>query len=362
LTVELRADRKAVLRPLVDSDRERLIHAFDRLSDESRYRRFFTPIHVLDRRFLEYLTDIDHRNHEAIVAIDPQSGDLLGVARYVRLEEDANRAEAAVVVVDDWQGHGLGRALLEHLVARARAEGIGRFTALVQAENRRALDLLTEIGRTTRSPRDDHIELDIELGEHGLGAPLTAALRAAAASVLGARPLSERLARLAKELWEGRTEAAQAKASDAPIVVGTDGSDTAARAVACAAKLARQLHVALHVVTAYRAGGRQLPQTELAAAPRDVEWQLNPRAEAEAALTETVAGLSDETRRPHAHAREGNAAEVLIDFAGEVGAQLLVVGNKGMTGASRFLLGSVPDKVSHHAGCSVLIVRTTIGR
>jgi GNAT superfamily N-acetyltransferase len=208
-TVRLQAGREAILRPLRVEDRQRLIDAFYRLSKESRYRRFFAPVQELSDESLAYLVDIDHHDHEAIVALDPASDDLVGVARYVRQAQGSDRAEAAVVVADDWQRQGLGRALLEHLARRAREEGIARFTALVQADNRRALDLLSEIGPTSSSLEGDLVELDIFLPKERLGAPLTLALRAAAASVLGVRPLSERLARLARELWEHRTQAAQ---------------------------------------------------------------------------------------------------------------------------------------------------------
>jgi GNAT superfamily N-acetyltransferase len=197
------------LRPLRGDDRRRLTGAFERLSEESRYRRFFAPLRELSEDSLEYLVDIDHHDHEAIVALDPKTDQLIGVARYVRQAPGADRAEAAVVVADDWQRHGLGRALLERLASRAREEGIARFTALVQADNRRALDLLAEIGPTTRSFEGDLVELDIELPPEPLGAPLAAALRAAAASTFGVRPLSERILRLATELWHARAPAAR---------------------------------------------------------------------------------------------------------------------------------------------------------
>jgi GNAT superfamily N-acetyltransferase len=200
----LRDGREALLRPLVSDDRGRIIAAFDRLSEQSRYRRFFAPLRELSDQSLEYLTDIDHSDHEAIVALDPDSGELIGVARYVRVEAGSDRAEAAVVVADDWQHVGLGRALLERLVVRARAEGICRFTALVQADNRRALELLGEIGPTSRSPEGGLVELDIELPEERLGVALAVALRAAAGSVFGVRPLSERLLRAAHDLWKRR--------------------------------------------------------------------------------------------------------------------------------------------------------------
>jgi GNAT superfamily N-acetyltransferase len=194
---------------LVDDDRKRLVDAFHRLSEGSRYRRFFAPVRDLSEETLDYLVEIDHHDHEAIVALDAGSGDLIGVARYVRQAPGSERAEAAVVVADDWQGLGLGRALLERLVSRARQEGILRFTALVQADNRRALELLSEIGSTARSVEGSVVELDIELPPEPLGAPLTVALRAAAASALGVRPLSERISRFARELREARAHPAR---------------------------------------------------------------------------------------------------------------------------------------------------------
>lgn len=206
ISATLTDGRVALLRPLDSSDRERIVAAFNRLSEESRYRRFFAPLHELSDRSLEYLTDIDHSDHEAIIALDQVTDELIGVARYVRGEPGSDRAEAAVVVADDWQHVGLGRVLLEQLVARARAEGICRFTALVQADNRRALELLAEIGPTSRSLEGGLVELDIELPEERLGTALGAALRAAAGSIFGVRPLSERLLRAAHELWETRRQ------------------------------------------------------------------------------------------------------------------------------------------------------------
>lgn len=208
-TPALRDDRTAVVRPLIASDRQRLHDAFNRLSEESRYRRFFAPVRELSDDWLRYLVDIDHHDHEAIVALEPDSQQLVGVARYVRQAHGSDRAEAAVVVADDWQGHGLGRALLERLARRAREEGISHFTALVQADNRRALDLLAEIGPTRRSMEGDLVELDIELPRERWEGPLALALRAAAASALGVVPLSERIGRLARDLWESRARAAQ---------------------------------------------------------------------------------------------------------------------------------------------------------
>jgi nucleotide-binding universal stress UspA family protein/GNAT superfamily N-acetyltransferase len=351
--VELRGGRRALLRPIGADDRQLLARTFDRLSPESRYRRFFIPIERLRASDLDHFTDVDHHDHEAIVAIDAQTGEGLGVARYVRDREQPERAETAVAVVDDWQARGLGRALLERLADRAREEGIHRFTALVQADNESAMRLLSTVGHSTRSVKDGVAELDIELPpESGLGGDLAAALRAAAGSLLTVRGLSERLRRRARDLYEGRERPAPRLRG--PIVVGTDGSQSAARAVACAGELARAIDVDLHVVMAFTPAGREWRRERLEA-PADVAHRNTPRQEAEAILRSSADRLDVDART---HARAGDPAEVILEIAEELGAALVVVGNKGMQSTSRFLLGSVPNNVSHHAPCNVLVVRT----
>jgi nucleotide-binding universal stress UspA family protein len=86
---------------------------------------------------------------------------------------------------------------------------------------------------------------------------------------------------------------------------------------------------------------------------------VNPREDVSATLAEAGKALEEDGVRVETHAREGDPADAILDVAEEQGADLIVVGNKGMTGAKRFLLGSVPNKVSHHAPCSVMIIRTT---
>jgi GNAT superfamily N-acetyltransferase len=113
---------------------------------------------------LTYLTEVDHVDHEAIGAIHPATGAGLGVARYIRLPERPTVAEAAVAVVDDWQGRGLGRLLLDRLVTRAEENGIERFRALLIATNDAVRNLLAGIGevRVLRSG-DGVMELEVEL-------------------------------------------------------------------------------------------------------------------------------------------------------------------------------------------------------
>ena len=144
------------------------------------------------------------------------------------------------------------------------------------------------------------------------------------------------------------------------IVVGTDGSETAMKAVQEAADLAAAVGATINIVSAYAPVSTQRLREEKRRAPEEVQWQVTPREDVDAMLSEaerqvTGAGVGDVST----YAREGDPADAILDVAEEHGCDLIVVGNKGMTGAKRFLLGSVPNKVSHHAPCSVLIVRTT---
>ena len=143
------------------------------------------------------------------------------------------------------------------------------------------------------------------------------------------------------------------------IVVGTDGSDTARQAVREAVELARSVGATVNIVSAYEPVSSQRLREESRDAPKDLQWQVSPREDVDATLREAVEELGEAGVKVETYAREGDPADAILDVAEERKADLIVVGNKGMTGAKRFLLGSVPNKVSHHAPCSVLIVRTT---
>jgi hypothetical protein len=106
-SVKLRDGSRVRLRPIAPDDKPLVAGAFDRLSEGARYRRFFHDVSELTPTMLAYLTEVDHIDHEATIAIDPSSGHALGVARYVRLREDPEEAEVAFAVVDDWHGRGL---------------------------------------------------------------------------------------------------------------------------------------------------------------------------------------------------------------------------------------------------------------
>ena len=143
------------------------------------------------------------------------------------------------------------------------------------------------------------------------------------------------------------------------IVVGTDGSATARKAVDAAAELARAHGATLEVVSAYEPVSGQRLREEARQVPPDLQWIVNPREDVDATLREAAAGAAASGVDATTYAREGDPADAILDVAEERGADLIVIGNKGMTGAKRFSLGSVPNKVSHHAPCSVLIIRTS---
>jgi len=143
------------------------------------------------------------------------------------------------------------------------------------------------------------------------------------------------------------------------IVVGTDGSDTAAQAVAQAIELARLSGATLSVVSAYSSGASRGQQGEKAAAPADVQYEIGPREDVNMVLEVAASDARKAGIEVQTHAVDADPAEAILNVAEETGADLVVVGNKGMTGARRYLLGSVPNNVSHHAPCSVMIVRTT---
>jgi GNAT superfamily N-acetyltransferase len=180
-TVGLRDGSRVRLRPIRPSDKSRLRAGFERLGPESRYQRFLVATDQLTDAAVEYLTDVDHHDHEAIVALDEATGDGVGVARFVRLADRADTAEAAVTVVDDWQGRGVGTLLLDCLADRARSEGIARFWALLLAENRDMLDLLERLGPVRMLDRRlGTVEVEAELASTGAGDELRSVLRASA--------------------------------------------------------------------------------------------------------------------------------------------------------------------------------------
>jgi nucleotide-binding universal stress UspA family protein len=144
------------------------------------------------------------------------------------------------------------------------------------------------------------------------------------------------------------------------VIVGTDGSDTANKAVDAAASLAAANDARLTIVSAFVPVSGSRVRAERRQAPSDVEFAVNPREDVEALLDAATARARElGVERVRTAAREGDPADAIIGVAEELHCDLLVVGNRGMSGSKRFLLSSVPDKISHHAPCSVLIVRTS---
>jgi nucleotide-binding universal stress UspA family protein len=140
------------------------------------------------------------------------------------------------------------------------------------------------------------------------------------------------------------------------IVVGTDGSERAGRALHEAIRMAAALGAQLHVVSAYEPlrGARIVGAPEAAAKI----WAPQPDAEVQATLGEAAASVRAHDVEVTTHAVSKDPADALLEVAAEVEAEMIVVGNKGMHGAQRFVLGNVPNKVSHRAPCNVLIVST----
>jgi RimJ/RimL family protein N-acetyltransferase len=165
-TVSLRNGGSVVIRPIRPDDGPRLRAAYDRLSPESRYRRFLAPKPHLSESEVRYLVEIDGANHVALIATDADDPErLIGVARFVRLSDDPRTAEFAIVVGDPWQGQGVGRALMDKLIESGRAHGIERFRATMLADNLPAHRLVSQLAgpQATLGKRGTVHELDVGL-------------------------------------------------------------------------------------------------------------------------------------------------------------------------------------------------------
>jgi protein lysine acetyltransferase len=136
-----------LIRPIRPDDKGMLSDGLRRLSPQSAQRRFLTPKRSFSRAELRYLTEVDGRDHVALVAEYPADPTrrLIAVARFVRLETDSDAAEVAVTVADEWQGRGLGSLLGRHLAHAARNRAIRRFTATMASENVPAHRLMAKL-------------------------------------------------------------------------------------------------------------------------------------------------------------------------------------------------------------------------
>jgi GNAT superfamily N-acetyltransferase len=155
--VRLSSGFDIVVRPVRSDDGALLVDGFERLSSESRRLRFLAAKNALTPTDLRRLTDIDHRDHEALAALD-LDGRGVGVARYVREPNNPHFAEAAIVIVDEWQRRGVGQALIGLLAQRAADESIKCFTGIMADDNVAILALLCSMGaRVATTPADDGV-------------------------------------------------------------------------------------------------------------------------------------------------------------------------------------------------------------
>src|SRR4051794_29772422 len=143
--VRLHDGTPLLVRPIEATDKAMLAAGLTRLSETSRQRRFLGPKPRLTASELRYLTEVDGRDHYAIVAVLPGTNDLVASARWVRLPSDPLAAEAAVVVCDDLQGKGLGKELARMLADAARERGIRRIHATMLSDNPPAMALMRVI-------------------------------------------------------------------------------------------------------------------------------------------------------------------------------------------------------------------------
>ena len=156
------------IRPIEPDDKQLLANGMLALSDRSIRQRFLSPRTSLTSQELVYLTEVDGSDHFALIATRADREDVpAAVARYIRLEDDPLTAEAAVLVADDLQGVGLGRALSKVLADTARENGITSFTATMQSDNIAAHKLMATINSRfkQRFQGNGVDELSVELGE-----------------------------------------------------------------------------------------------------------------------------------------------------------------------------------------------------
>jgi RimJ/RimL family protein N-acetyltransferase/nucleotide-binding universal stress UspA family protein len=330
--VRLTDGTKIEIRPISPEDRDALAAGMERLSVESRYRRFFAPVSKLSERQLDYLTQVDHHDHEALVAVDAASGDGIGVARFVRVTGET--AEPAIVVVDDWQRRGVGRELLEALAERAREEGISQFVAPVLAENDGAIAAFERLGNSSRTMMGHEVELTVDLTEKARASSLLRELLRVAAS--GA-------VEPARSLWELLLRGLPAQRGfGQAIVVGIDPSQRPQFAVDCAGELAAAHGLPVHVVAAQRP-------------------LLDDRAAIEGDPTNAERRLAVKGVEAHVHLQRGDPALSILYVAVRARAGLIVLPSSAPDPqGARVVQSQMWDAVAHNAQCNVLIAREPV--
>jgi RimJ/RimL family protein N-acetyltransferase len=159
--VRLRSGDKVLVRTLRPDDQAGLGAMFEQLSNTSRYQRFLGGKPTVSAHALRRLTEVDHRDHEALVAVtgDGDDGTVVGEARWVRDGDDDALAEMAITVADDWQQCGLGTALAHDLARRAAEEGVERFTAEVLTDNRGIRRLVEHVGEVDHAGQSGGVSM-----------------------------------------------------------------------------------------------------------------------------------------------------------------------------------------------------------
>jgi RimJ/RimL family protein N-acetyltransferase len=331
----LRDGSSLIIRPIAADDRELLRGGFEQLSEQSRYMRFQSSLTSLSDRQLDYLTDVDHHDHEALLALDADNADnVVGVARFVRVKGEI--AECAVVVADDWQGRGVGTELLDRLVDRAREEDVERFTALVLAENAEALRLLERLGDTVQRRVGSQVELDIELPKPRQTSPQMKLVLASAARglIVPAISMWRQVADFAHQ--RRRAEAATRLANVIVAHAHSDGGTAPAVDVAAGLAAMRDSHV--HLVETY--------------------WPVfSDREEIDRRLTAAAEGLRAQGVGVSTHLLGGDTVDAVIDVAEQTDAALIVIDPRAASVGTPWRAYSLPARVCARAPCDVLLAR-----
>jgi len=165
LNIQLKDGTAVLLRPVLPEDRQRLENGLLRMSAESRYQRFFSPIRGLSDKQLRYFTEVDQKNHVAWIALDPSASGLpgIGIARFVRYRDQPMMAEVAFTVIDAFQARGLGSLLLATLYLVAQTRGIETFRAVVLVANGTVADWLRRLGASGKLSSGGVVELDLPI-------------------------------------------------------------------------------------------------------------------------------------------------------------------------------------------------------
>ncbi len=329
----LRDGSSVVIRPIEPEDREQLRTGFEQLSDRSRYLRFQAPVANLSEEQLSYLTVVDHHDHEALVALSPGADEAVGVARFVRINDQT--AECAIVVADGWQRRGLATQLLDRLVERARDEGVERFTALVLAENHEAVRLLERLGDTVQRRNGSQVELDIALPAPSESTAQPRMILAGAARGLVVPAIS--MWRLVADFAYRRRAAAVEEPANV-IVTHAYAAEADAPALSVTTELAAAQRAHVHLVGSY--------------------WpMLSDRSK----IGERLSAAADDMREKGivvtAHLRGGDAADAVIDVAEENAAALIVIDPRAPSPVTPWRAYSLSARVCARAPCDVLIAR-----